>query len=123
MHPKHGQFTTPKRASSFLKKLRGHPALLERFEAILDLAESEDGAGKTADGVEELLVEEIRKLGNQTMQDWAVRAEERAAETLRRSPSKVWLCKKKACFGGPALARSAWRNESGNQARRGICGP
>ena len=40
-----------------IERLRGRPALSKRFEAILDLCESEQGAVKTADEIEALLRE------------------------------------------------------------------
>ena len=61
----------------FIEQLRRHPELAARFESILALASAQDGPIKTADQVEELLVEEVRALGNQTMNQWARNAEER----------------------------------------------
>ena len=80
MQPSHGPKTDRQREKRFLEKLRSHPELLERFEAILELTE---GPHRTADQVEELLVEEVRRLGNKTMQQWAQRVEEHWAEDLR----------------------------------------
>ena len=40
---------------------------MERFEAILGLATSGEGPLRTADEIEDLLVEEVRRLGNTTM--------------------------------------------------------
>ena len=55
----------------WLERLNQHPKLKERFRAILELAESEDGAMRTADEIEALLIEEVRQLGAETMGDWA----------------------------------------------------
>lgn len=77
----HGPNSDKQREKRFLEKLRSHPELLERFEAILELTE---GSQRTADQIEELLVEEVRRLGNQTMQQWAQGAEGHWAEDLRQ---------------------------------------
>jgi hypothetical protein len=63
-----------------LEKLRRHPHLLEQIEAILALAESSEGS---ADEVESLLIEEIRRLGKTTMESWASHAEELAAQQFK----------------------------------------
>lgn len=95
MRTSHGQPTDPLREKRFLEKLRSRPELLERFEAILELTEAEGGPLRTADQIEELLVEEVRRLGNRAMQDWAGRAEGRAADELRQGTPGVRLRKKK----------------------------
>ncbi len=95
MRNTHGEPTDPAREKRLLEKLRRRPELLERFEAILELTESEDGALRTADEVEELLVEEVRRLGNRAMHDWAQGAEERASENLRQAHPQARLQKKK----------------------------
>jgi len=96
MRTTHGQRADPLREKRFWEKLRSRPELLERFEAILELTEVEDGPLRTADQIEELLVEEVRRLGNRAMQDWAGRAEERAADELRQGTPGVRLRKKKS---------------------------
>ena len=95
MKDKHGEHTDASREKRLLEKLRSRPELLERFEAILELTQSEDGPLRTADEVEELLVEEVRGLGNRAMQDWAGGAEARAAHELRQVVSGARLRKKK----------------------------
>ena len=67
MRNTHGEPTDPAREKRLLEKLRRRPELLERFEAILALTESEGGELRTADEVEELLVEEVRRLGNRAI--------------------------------------------------------
>ena len=61
-----------------LEQLRQHPDIMARVQSILEIARNEEGPLKTADEVEELLVQEIRQLGNATMGQWATQAEERA---------------------------------------------
>ena len=78
-----------------LEQLRQHPEITARVQNILDLARNEEGPLKTADEVEELLVQEIRQLGNVTMCQWAIRAEERVSTELRSQDPTVLSRKKK----------------------------
>lgn len=66
-----------RRFNQFVEKLKEYPELQERFEKILALAENEDGSANTADEAEERAMEEVRKLGQELMQSWAVRKHER----------------------------------------------
>lgn len=61
-----------------ITQLRKRPELLERFAAILEISNGEDGQIKSADEVEALLIESVRKLGNASMVQWAKEAELRA---------------------------------------------
>src|SRR2546426_12450914 len=65
-------------------RLREHPDLMERFQSILELSANADGPVKSADEVEGLLIEEMRRLGNTTMGSWAVSAEKRLGEQLEQ---------------------------------------
>ena len=56
---------------NFFARLKKHPALRERFESILDIAENTNGDCVKADDAEERVIEEVRKLGQTTLQDWA----------------------------------------------------
>jgi hypothetical protein len=98
----------------FLERLRQHPELLARFESILELAHSTDGPLKTADQVEELLIEKLRQLGNVSMNQWAqgselrVSAELKAADDTVRSRKKnadVVVCLRVGERGGSGLAQ------------------
>jgi hypothetical protein len=83
------------REERFLERLRAHPELLARFESILGLTEVAEGPLRTADEIEEQLVQEVRRLGHEVMQDWAVRAEERVTEEVIKANAEVRLRKKK----------------------------
>lgn len=85
----------PAQESRLLEQLRQHPEMMARVQSILDLARNEEGPLKTADEVEELLVQEIRQLGNVTMRQWATRAEERVSTELRSQDTTVLSRKKK----------------------------
>ena len=65
------------RAKSLSKRLLEHPEMLERFESIMKLAEP-DSIG-SFDEVEGRLVEEVRRLGGQTLESWLERKESEIA--------------------------------------------
>ena len=64
-----------------IEGLRRRPALMERMQAIMELT---DKGEATADEIEALLVEEVRRLGADTMESWAGSAEERSAKEFKR---------------------------------------
>ncbi len=91
--PDHGR--DPLREERLMGRLRAHPELLARFESILGLTEVAEGPLRTADEIEEQLVQEVRRLGHEVMSDWAVRAEERVAQEVLQANAEVRLRKKK----------------------------
>lgn len=91
--PTHG--SDPEREARLLRRLRAHPELMARFESILGLTEVEEGPLRTADEIEAQLVQEVRRLGNEVMQGWAVQAEARVAEELIKTHPGTRLQKKK----------------------------
>ncbi|MCI0352868.1 MAG: hypothetical protein L0Z53_25890 [Acidobacteriales bacterium] len=78
-----------------VERLRQQPKIMERVQRILEIANSAEGPLKTADEVEELLIEEIRQLGNATMTEWATQAEERVGQELKSQDPAVLKRKKK----------------------------
>jgi hypothetical protein len=94
MHPNHGPSIDPSREKSLLAALRNHPQLFERIEAIAALSQAQHPEPLTADQVEGLLAEELRKLGNQTMEHWAIETEERLAQQLQAGTDGARLRKK-----------------------------
>ena len=91
---KQTETTLTAREARLIDGLRRHPEMMERMAGILDLARNE-GPLKTADEVEELLIEEIRKLGQSTMSQWAMGAEERVAQETQDHDSTIVSRKKK----------------------------
>jgi hypothetical protein len=81
--------------AQLLEQLREHPEMMERVQSILDLTRSTEGPLKTADEVEELLVQEMRRLGNTSMNQWAMGAQERVANELKGQDPTVRSRKKK----------------------------
>jgi len=78
-----------------IEQLREHPELLARFQSIMGITCNEGTALKTADEVEGLLIEELRRLGHAGMSQWAVGAEERVSQELKSQEPQVRSRKKK----------------------------
>jgi hypothetical protein len=78
-----------------IEQLREQPEMMERLRSILDLAGHTEGPLKTADEVEELLIQELRRLGNTTLCQWAKRAEVRVSEELKGEDPTIRSRKKK----------------------------
>jgi hypothetical protein len=81
--------------AQLIEQLRQHPEMLERVQSILDIAYNEAGPLKTADQVEELLIREMRHLGNTSMHQWAIQAEARVSRELKGQDTSVRSRKKK----------------------------
>jgi len=78
-----------------VEQLRAHPELLERFRRILEITASAEGPIKRADEIEGLLIEELRRLGNATMESWASRAERTLGEQWKQKAPAAAVRKKK----------------------------
>jgi hypothetical protein len=78
-----------------IERLREHPDLMERFQSILEISANTEGPVKSADEVEALLIEEMRRLGNTTMGDWAASAEQRLGDQLEQKDGSAHVRKKK----------------------------
>jgi transposase-like protein len=89
-HKKTGRLSA--REEQLIQKMRQQPEMMERVESIFNAAYS---SGKTADEIEEMLIREIRQLGQTTMQSWAIRTEQKLAEELKRKESSAVVAKKK----------------------------
>ena len=96
-----------------IRRLRKQPKMMERVQRILELANSSEGPLKTADEIEELLLEEMRRLGNDTMTEWATGAEKRVGEELQKQDPSVLKRKKKRWRGGASLAQWCFKIRSG----------
>jgi hypothetical protein len=72
-----------------------HPEMMVRVQSILEIARNTEGPLKTADEVEELVVEEMRRLGNVTLSQWASQAEERVSSELKSQNPTVRSRKKR----------------------------
>ena len=81
--------------TKLVEQLRQHPEMMARVQGIIEIAHNEEGLLKTADEVEELLIQEIRQLGHATMGQWASQAEERVSRELKSQDPTVLSRKKK----------------------------
>jgi len=59
------------RKQSLEERLKDHPYLRERFEAMLDIVEAAEGDVEKADEAELLVIEQVRQLGNELLHGWA----------------------------------------------------
>ena len=87
------QFTSAEK--KLVEQLRQHPEMMARVQGIIEIAHNEEGLLKSADEVEELLIQEIRQLGHATMGQWASQAEERVSRELKSQDPTVLSRKKK----------------------------
>lgn len=78
-----------------LARLRQHPEMMERVRSILDIAYNAEGPLQSADQVEELLIQEMRRLGSTSMHQWARQAEQRVSRELKAQDATVRSRKKK----------------------------
>ena len=76
--------TSRERAKRLAQRLERHPDLLERFDSIMDLAEDDEHAA--FDEIEKLLIEQVRRLGNETLESWVKRREQALGEQMRENP-------------------------------------
>ena len=87
------EFTQPE--TQLIEQLRQNPEMMVRVQRILEIARNAEGPLKTADEVEELLIEEMRRLGNATMQGWGEQVEQRLGEQLKQKNVSAVVRKKK----------------------------
>jgi len=82
-----------------LARIKAHPGLKERIEAILDIAENKSGELITADQAEEKAIEEVRKLGKELLKEWAVQQHGKAIETAKKTHPNARRHEKKSSTG------------------------
>ena len=92
---KSSQHEFSQQETQLIEQFRQHPEMMERVQSILAIARNAEGPLKTADEVEELLIQEMRQLGSATLHHWAVQAEERVSTELQQQDPTVLSRKKK----------------------------
>lgn len=90
---------------AFFERLKKHPELKARFEAILDVAEANIDGPDTADAVESRTLNEVRQLGNEVMTDWAKEKAKKSLNVCKSESSGARTYKKKLFVGIPALEK------------------
>lgn len=73
---------------SLEERVQDNPALRKRLESILDIAENVHGEFSTADEAEERAIEELRRLGNELLQEWALNQEKRVVDELGKQADR-----------------------------------
>ncbi len=81
------------------ERLKKHPALKKRFESILDITENALGDCVRADDAEAKVIEEMRKLGQETIQDWASGQNEEQIDCTSQAERNFKRYKKKDSTG------------------------
>jgi hypothetical protein len=84
-----------------IEKMREYPELKERFEQLIAIVENTKGDATRADDAEYQVIEQMRKLGQDTLQSWANRQSKKMVE--RVSEQK------------PNMRRHVKKNSSGTQ--------
>ena len=87
-------------SSDFLQRLQRHPELQAKFESLLQVVENADGDATKADEAEQRVFEELRLMGQQAMQAWAERKQQRI-ETDCDARSDLARKEKKASLAQP----------------------
>lgn len=66
----------PDLKKSLEERLASHPSLKAKIESLLAVVEDAAGKIDKAGEVEELVIEELRQMGKEALQDWAIRKEQ-----------------------------------------------
>lgn len=86
-------------------RLDAHPVLKQRVEALLHIVEAPSQEIETADTVEVPVIDVLRKLGTDVLQEWASTKEMETVKEFRDSHDAVVGHGKKNCLGTPPLER------------------
>jgi hypothetical protein len=95
--------------AQLLQGLRQHPQIRSRLASLLALVEDSAGDLKRADDAEDRLVQEIRRLGQESLQAWAQGQVQQTEQELRRG-GRAHREGKKNSAGTPPLATSACKS-------------
>jgi hypothetical protein len=69
-----------------VRRLREYPELKAKIEAMLAIIENAGGDVEKAAEAERRIIEELRQMGNQVLQSWARRQEEKKEEEYAAKP-------------------------------------
>lgn len=101
----------PSEANELSIRLEKHPQLRARVEQLLDLCEDRAGDLRVADEAEQRVIEELRVLGHEVLEDWARRQVEARCQALDDTAG-VWREGKKNSAGTAYLGTSKSRSRS-----------
>jgi len=68
--------------NSIEQRLNKHPHLKKRIEELLEVVENTDGDFQKANDAEQRVIEELRKMGNEVLHDWASNREKQEFERI-----------------------------------------
>lgn len=77
------------------ERLKKHPPIRERVEAILDMTESKGNGPDTADFVEERAINKLRQLGEEIMREWAQNKVDKEVAAYKENHPQTHQHKKK----------------------------
>jgi len=89
---------------ALLKRLNGHPELRSRVESMLLVVDDEMGNLQEADAAEMRLIEQMRRMGQESLQAWASGQAIKAAE-IAGQEGGMWRGGKKNSSGTAPLAK------------------
>jgi hypothetical protein len=87
------------------ERLHAHPGLKKSVEALLQIVEDPLQELDTANEAELRVIEEVRRLGHELLQEWASAQEREKAEEFGKTQEGVVGHGKKNCLGTPHLER------------------
>jgi hypothetical protein len=90
---------------SLEERLQAYPQVKKRMEAVLAIVEGGSSERATADEAEGQVIDELRHLGHELLEAWAVTQEGRQVEAFRTHHVAVGHGKKN-CIGTPPLEKS-----------------
>lgn len=91
---------------SIEKVLASRPDLASRIDSILEIVDepNRNGEIRSADEVESLLVQELRKLGNESLVGWSAGADKETGKAFKAGDKSVKMREKKLYSGGAGSA-------------------
>jgi hypothetical protein len=95
----------PTEEERLLARLSKHPQLRARIERLVDIVEDAGDDLRTAEEAERRVIEEVRRLGQEVLEDWAEGQVATRSEALDRTPG-VWREGKKNSAGTAPSATS-----------------
>jgi uncharacterized protein YjiS (DUF1127 family) len=87
------------------ERLRAHPGLYERINRLLEVVENAAGDVNKAAEAERRVIAELRQIGQEALQDWAVRRQQ-VVEQAAASIAGLSRKEKKDSIGTPATGKS-----------------
>ena len=98
----------PNKEQHLINRLKQHPKLLDRMEALLNVVENSAGDCTKADDAEQYVIEELRKMGNDALHCWAnaIKLRKKSLKTMLFSALvkiEFFRCRSLFSFANPTL--------------------